>query len=130
MPTSTVSFTHRAIGLAAGTFGLATITSGGSVALRVGSAYDLAGDVVPFVVWFNFVAGFFYVIAALGIWDNRGWARPLAVLITASTVLVAAGFVLSVASGHAFELRTVVALSLRFVVWAGISTWLTRKVQT
>jgi len=96
------------------------------VALRLGAAHDLAGDVVPFVVWFNFAAGFAYLAAAVGIRKGRAWALVLAVLIAAATALVATGFIVAVMAGHAFEMRTVAALGFRFVVWAGIASWLIR----
>jgi hypothetical protein len=126
MQTSSISRTHRVAGFLTGIFGVATIFAGGSVAFRLGGADDLAGNVVPFVVWFNFIAGFAYIAAALGIWGNRNWARYLAAMIAAATVLVAIGFTFSVAAGHAFEMRTVGALGFRFLVWAGIASWLFR----
>lgn len=45
-------------------FGLATVISGGR-ALFGGA--DM-GAVVPFVLWFNFVAGFAYLLAGIGLW--------------------------------------------------------------
>lgn len=43
-------------------FGIATIKEGGSV-LFTEAGKQAAGNFVPFVVWFNFVAGFAYVVA-------------------------------------------------------------------
>ena len=54
-------------------FGILTVVSGGR-ALFGGA--DM-GAVVPFVLWFNFLAGFVYVIAGLGLWSGRPWARRL-----------------------------------------------------
>lgn len=39
-------------------FGLLTIKSGGSVLFVDGTAREDAGNYVPFVLWFNFLAGF------------------------------------------------------------------------
>ncbi len=102
-------------------FGVMTIVSGGSVLFGGESARLQAGDVVPFVLWFNFAAGFFYVIAGLGIWRDTTWAFPLAFAIAAATLVVAAIFTLVALLGTAFEMRTVAALILRFSIWAGIS---------
>jgi len=49
-------------------FGFLTIKSGGAVLFVDGSSRQAAGNFVPFVVWFNFVAGFVYLIAGGGIW--------------------------------------------------------------
>ena len=47
----------KAASIVAIVFGLMTIISGGSV-LFIESARRAAGDYVPFVLWFNFLAGF------------------------------------------------------------------------
>ncbi len=126
MHASSTSFTHRAVGFFTGVFGVMTIFSGGSVALRLGSALELAGDVIPFVVWFNFAAGFVYVATAIGIWSARSWAGTLATLIAVATALVAIGLAFAVVNGQAYEMRTIGALGFRFVLWAGVAIWLWR----
>lgn len=107
-----------AIGLV---FGLLTIFSGG-MALFGGEAERAAvGNAVPFVLWFNFIAGFFYVLAGLGLLLNRSWAVWLSIAIAVATVLVLAAFGLHVAGGGLYEMRTVGAMLLRTVVWAIIA---------
>lgn len=55
-------------------FGLLTIVSGGR-ALFGGPATEAAvGNAVPFVLWFNFLSGFVYVMAGIGIAMGRRWA--------------------------------------------------------
>jgi hypothetical protein len=76
---------------------------------------------VSFVLWFNFVAGFFYVVAGVGIWLRRRWSVPLAAMIALATALVFAAFGLHVLSGGAYESRTTAAMALRTVVWAAIA---------
>jgi hydrogenase/urease accessory protein HupE len=46
-------------------FGVMTIVSGGSVLFGGEAVRAQAGNVVQIVVWFNFMAGFAYVLAAL-----------------------------------------------------------------
>ena len=58
-------------------FGLLTLVSGGR-ALFGGA--DM-GAVVGFVLWFNFLAGFAYVLAGVGLWTGRPWAPPLSLAI-------------------------------------------------
>ncbi|MEJ8568332.1 hypothetical protein [Elongatibacter sediminis] len=98
-------------------FGLLTLKEGGSVLFIDGPARAAAGNYVPFVLWFNFLAGFAYVIAGAGLWMRRHWGFLWATVIAAATALTFAAFGLHVASGGAFEQRTVIAMSLRTVVW-------------
>ena len=119
----------RAAALAALIFGAMTIFSGGSVLFGPDSARAAAGAVVPFVLWFNFLAGFAYVAAAIGLWRGAGWAPALALAILAGTAIVALGFALHVAGGGDFASRTVGALGLRTAFWAVVSllAWQDRR---
>ena len=80
---------HSISAVVAIVFGLATVISGGSALF--GEA-DMAA-VVPFVLWFNFVAGFAYLLAGFGLWR-----------------------------GGAYESRTMAAMILRLGIWATIAT--------
>lgn len=102
-------------------FGLLTIKEGGSVLFWSEAARTAAGQYVPFVVWFNFTAGFAYVIAGLGLWFRRPWAAALAIIIAGSTLAVFAAFGVHVAGGGGHEVRTMVAMSLRSTVWVAIA---------
>ena len=115
------SWLIRAIAVAETGFGLLTIKEGGAVLFVDGEARAAAGHYVPFVLWFNFVAGFAYVIAGIGLWRQRRWAAWLAVAIVAATALVFVGFGAHVYAGGEYERRTVVAMSLRTVVWTVIA---------
>ncbi|WP_310448657.1 hypothetical protein [Sulfuritalea sp.] len=109
------------LAVAALIFGLLTIVSGGRVLFGGAQARDEAGNIVPFVLWFNFVAGFVYVAAGaalLSAW--RGGAR-LALFLAVSTVLVCLAFMAHVVSGGAYEMRTVGALSIRALFWIVIA---------
>ena len=103
--------------LVAMVFGGLTILSGGTTIM---GALDM-GAVVPFVLWFNTAAGFFYVAVGVGLWVGRAWAFPLALGVLAATVLVFAAFGLHVVQGGAFEMRTVAAMTLRCAVLAGVA---------
>jgi hypothetical protein len=102
-------------------FGVLTVASGGLVLFGSDDARRAAGAIVGFVLWFNFVAGFAYVMAGLGLWLRRRWAVPMAGLIAVATATVFAAFSVHVWSGGAYELRTVAAMSLRLAVWAAIA---------
>lgn len=102
-------------------FGLLTIKEGGAVLFFDGPARAAAGNYVPFVLWFNFLAGFAYVIAGIGLWVRRRWAVALAVVIAAATALTFVAFGAYVYFGGAWEQRTLMAMSLRTLVWAAIA---------
>ena len=93
------------------------------------AARQSAGAYVPFVLWFNFAAGFAYVVAGIGLWLQRRWAVWLAAAIAAATLLVFAAFGVHVLSGGAYEMRTVAAMTLRSVVWLAIAWLAARRVR-
>lgn len=103
-------------------FGLLTVISGGR-ALFGGVEM---GAVVPFVLWFNFVAGFAYVIAGVGLWRRAAWASMLSVCIVVSTAAVLLFFLWHINSGGAWEARTLGAMILRTSIWIAIATFVLR----
>nr|WP_296642596.1 hypothetical protein [Thiobacillus sp. 65-1402] len=109
------------ISLAAVGFGLLTIREGGTILFGDAAARAAAGAYVPFVLWFNFAAGFAYVAAGAGLWLQQRWAVRLAAAIALATAITFAAFGAHVASGGAYELRTVIAMSVRTLVWAAIA---------
>ena len=108
-------------------FGILTVKSGGQVLFGDEVYRVAAGDYVPFVLWFNFVAGFVYLIAGVGIALRKRWSVWLSLLIAASTLLVFAAFGLHVFGGGAYETRTVAAMTLRSTVWMVISILVCRR---
>ncbi len=117
-----------AVGLLAGLFGLATVLSGGRVLFGPAEVRAAAGRVVPFVLWFNFIAGFAYLGAAAGLVRARRWAAPLSLAIAAATALVFLALGLHVARGGAVEPRTVAAMVLRTGVWTAIAAVTCRRI--
>ncbi len=107
-------------------FGLLTIVSGGRALF---GGVDM-GAVVPFVLWFNFAAGFAYVLAGIGLWRGAGWAPMLALAITVATAAVFAAFLWHVGVGGAWEARTMGAMILRTGVWIVIATLALRRKNT
>ena len=98
-------------------FGLMTLKEGGAVLFGGEAARTAAGAYVPFVLWFNFLAGFAYVVAGIALWRRQGWAAGLALGIALATALVFAAFGVYVMNGGAFEVRTMAAMALRTTVW-------------
>lgn len=102
-------------------FGILTLLSGGRALFGGDTARAAVGNAVPFVLWLNFVAGFFYVLAAIGLLLWRRRAAPLSAIIAIATLGVFAAFGWHLAIGHAFEMRTVGAMILRSGLWIAIS---------
>ena len=113
-------------------FGLMTLKEGGTVLFGGEAARTAAGAYVPFVLWFNFLAGFAYVVAGLGLWWRQGWAAGLALGIALTTALVFAAFGVHVLNGGAYETRTMAAMALRTTVWLAIGAlaWRLRSGRT
>jgi hypothetical protein len=117
MPQSPRARSLRIVAVVAMAFGVLTVISGGR-ALFGGA--DM-GHVVPFVLWFNFVAGFAYVLAGIGLWVAQPWGKALALAILVATAAVFAAFFVHVARGGGYETRTVGAMIVRMGVWAVIA---------
>lgn len=111
----------KGVALIAMVFGAVTVISGGSVLFGTDVVREAAGHFVPFVLWFNFIAGFAYIAAGLAIWLAHRWAFGLSIAIAVATFFVATAFGVWVFQGGAYEMRSVGALSLRFGVWLAIS---------
>jgi hypothetical protein len=117
-------------GVVAVLFGVVTIASGGRALFGGETGRQAVGDAVPFVLWFNFAAGFAYVIAGIGLLLWLRWAVRLSVLIAAATVLVFAAFGVHVMLGGGYEMRTVGAMTLRSLVWIAIAAVAHRMART
>ena len=109
-------------------FGLLTIKSGGTVLFIDGAFREEVGNYVPFVVWFNFLAGFVYLIAGGGLWMKRHWAVWMSIFIVTATLIVFAIFGIHILKGGMYEVRTIAAMSLRTVVWSLIALFAYQKI--
>lgn len=117
---------RRFLAIVAVIFGLLTVVSGGRALF---GGVDM-GAVVPFVLWFNFAAGFAYVAAGIGLWRGARWAALLALGIAVATAAVFAAFLWHVGSGGAWEARTMGAMILRTGVWIAIAALALRRKST
>ena len=100
-------------------FGLLTIKEGGSVLFFDSTAKAEAGNYVPFVLWFNFIAGFAYVAASIGIFININakWTSRLSVIIAGFSAIVLVALFVHIFAGGLYETRTLVAMTLRASIW-------------
>lgn len=104
-------------------FGALTVYSGGAVLFGDGAARVAAGNYVPFVVWFNFLSGFAYIVAGIGLFLWRGFAVHLSMLIFVTTALVFGVFGFHIVFDGSYEWRTVGAMALRSGVWLAIALY-------
>lgn len=100
--------------------------SGGLALFGGAAAQAAAGNAVPFVLWFNFLSGFLYVLAGIGILLRKQWGVTLATALALAIIAVFAVFGWHVFRGAAYEVRTMGAMVLRAAVWVGISIFLLR----
>ena len=105
-------------------FGALTILSGGRALFGDAATQAAAGNAVPFVLWFNFLSGFAYVLAGVGIAMRKPWAGRLAIALALAILAVFALFGLHILRGGAYEMRTVGAMTLPTAVWIGIAIYL------
>lgn len=81
------------------------------------------------MLWFNFLAGFAYLVGAYALYRRRRWALAAAATIAGATAMVAIAFTVYTVSGGAFSWRTPGALLLRFGFWMAIAWGLFRSTQ-
>jgi len=111
----------RVLAVIALIFGIASIFSGGQILFGADVARAVAGDYIPFVVWSNFIAGFAYIVAAIGLLRRSRWGAHLALAIAVATLIVFAALGIAIFSGEAFEIRTIGAMILRAGLWLALT---------
>lgn len=98
-------------------FGIVTLLSGGQVLFGSDATRAAAGNVVAFVLWFNFITGALYVVVGAGLLMRRDWAAKAAVLLSIAIASVGVALAAHIISGGHYETRTVAAMTLRLLVW-------------
>ncbi len=111
------SKTFKVLGIVAIVFGALTVFSGGRALFGGTEARDAVGNAVLFVLWFNFLAGFAYIVTGVGILKTHSWAARAALGLALTTGGVAVAFGVHALNGGAYESRTVGALALRLGFW-------------
>lgn len=113
--------TLKILAVIAALFGIATIVSGGNSLFDLHGTENSTAKVVPFVLYFNFVAGFAYIFTGVGLILKRRWAPLSAAAIAIATVMVFLGLGGWILAGNAYAMRTVVAMSLRTAFWLSLA---------
>lgn len=110
-------------------FGIMTIKSGGQVLFGNESYRVAAGNYVPFVLWFNFLTGFIYLVAGVGIALRKPWSTWLSLSIASATLMVFSAFGVHIFTGGTYEAQTVAAMTLRSIAWVAISVFLIQNIK-
>ena len=109
-------------------FGGLTVVTGALALFGGTETRNLFGDAVPFILWFNFLAGLAYVIGGTGLLAQREWAVWLSAIIALATALMLVLLIVHIVRGGDYEVRTIVAMTLRTAVWAIITMIALRHV--
>ena len=107
--------------IAAIVFGVVTVLTGSRALFGSLESRADFGNAVPFVLRFNFLAGFVYIVAGAGLLLCRRWAVYTSRFIAGSTILVFVAFGVHVIGGGAFERRTIGALTIRSLFWVAVT---------
>lgn len=78
------------------------------------------GNAVPFVLWFDFLAGFAYVVAGFVLFLRRSWAQWLSIAILGATARVFLAFGVHIFQAGSYETWTVGAMTVHMGVWSAI----------
>jgi hypothetical protein len=118
-----------AAALIAVAFGIVTVLVGGKTLFGPLAERVAAGNIVPFVLWFNFIAGFAYIIAGCGVFLWKRWAAQLSAAIAITTIGVFAALGVYIFLGGASEARTIGAMTIRSLVWTAIAIGMCRALE-
>ncbi len=114
------TITSRIIASIAIAWGIITLKAGGTT-LFIPEARAAAGDIVLFVLWINFLLGFAYITAGIGIFLKKPWAKTLSIAIAGITIVTYAAFGVNVALGGIYKIKTVKAMTVRSLGWVAIA---------
>ena len=104
------------IGLIFLIFGLMTILSGGR-SLFTENGIATRGNIVPLILWFNFFAGFFYLVASISIFKLKPCVKKLSIAIAISNSIVLVYLLNHIFQGQLYEYKTLIAMIFRTLFW-------------
>lgn len=97
-------------------FGTLTLFSGWK-ALFTDAGISTRGNIVPPVLWFNFIAGFFYLTAGVLTFYLNSLVKKIAFGLAISSFFVSLYLANYIYQGGSFEIKTVVAMTFRTCFW-------------
>lgn len=106
----------KLVSLFAIVFGVMTVFSGGQNLFNA-EVIKTQGNILPVVLWFNFLAGFLYIVIALAVLKRKRIALRLTSLLSSLNIVVLLYLLNHIYSNGAYETKTLVAMSIRTVFW-------------
>ena len=110
-------------------YGIITVKAGGST-LFIDEIRLAAGDYVPFVLGINFLLGFAYITAGIGLFLGKTWAKNVSLSIAGITLITYVALGVHIALGGLFKAKTLKAMAVRSLVWVGISFHTLKEAKT
>lgn len=107
-------------------FGLMTILAGGR-SLFTESGIATRGNIVPLVLWFNFIAGFFYLLTSISVFKMKICVKKLSVTLAVSNTLVLAYLLNHIFQGQLYEYKTLIAMIFRTLFWISFAFYFHRS---
>lgn len=107
-------------------FGVLTIFSGGQNLFNE-NVIKTQGNIIPVVLWFNFMAGFLYILTGLCVLKRKKIALRLSAFLSSMNIVVFLYLLNHIYSGGAYEVRTLVAMSFRTLFWFSFFITITRS---
>jgi hypothetical protein len=111
-------------------FALITLFMSTSVIFDLFGIRAKEGNYVLFVVISNFIAGFLYLLAAYGFFNEKKWTTKLLLLTTTILIVSFVGLLIHVNIGGIYEQKTIKAMLSRIAItgaFAGISWFFITK---
>lgn len=111
-------------------FGLMTLFMSTSVIFDLFGIREKEGNYVLFVVWANFICGFFYLVGAYGFISHKNWLPKIMTAASALLIITFAGLFLHIQNGGIYEVKTIGAMTFRTVftvIFTATSFWLISK---
>lgn len=107
-------------------FGIMTVASGGR-SLFTEEGIATRGNIIPLVLWFNFIAGFFYLLAGLSILKMKPCVKRLSIFLASFSSIVMLYLAIHIYQGGFYEIKTVVAMSFRTFFWIAFAVYFHRS---
>lgn len=92
-----------------------------SLVLFTEEGKSVAGQIVYFVLWANFLLSLLYILTGVMILRRMKLSIPFSFFIAATSLVILLGLISHILRGNAYEIRTLMAMSLRTFFWILIS---------
>lgn len=102
-------------------FGALTVFSGGRHLLIWNELQSEGRHFHLWILVFNFIAGFFYILAGISLLKEKNWGPFLVYSIASATAVFYAVFIIIVLNGSPYEKQTLYAMGFRTLFWLSAS---------